>query len=243
MFLQGIDEATIDQMMQNVIDNENPEEMIALNKNFLTAIKIIANRYNVRRIALFVLSLNTPLMMRKWYNKRWQAIEDGLKKDGISIVLIEAMGNQIKWADDGQKKVVEGLIDHVKNGNKKDFIPSGTIMLADNRETKARANEGVTAVNIEGGAFSKEYLLFACDIAELSKELKKHGYPLEKIPEYTDMVVSYCALIDKRESILKSFRYNLSKIPSEKFAEIDAFSYKFRNSYNLVVEWLKKNNA
>jgi len=167
--LGGISENKLNEIYENVINNEDPAEAIRLDENFIEAVKVISESLEQKELSLLVLSLNTPNMMRKWYEKHLPTIKGQLQVDGINLNLVEIMGNQISFDENGR---VAGVLEHVKNKNKKDYIPDGAPMLADNRETTERANDGVNVVNIEGRNFNPQLVEYTAEYYIIYKVVK-----------------------------------------------------------------------
>lgn len=181
--LGGITKQAIDVIYNTIVNNINPAEAVDLNGNFITALEIIAETLDEKIIKLFVLSLNTSTLMKKWYDKHLPVINQKLAEKGLTLELIEIMGNQIAYNENDK---ISGVVEHVTNDNKKDYIPYGTIMLADDRETEKRADDFVNVVNIEGKKFNKKLVRYAAIYRSFANELELIGYKLTgftKLPE------------------------------------------------------------
>ena len=180
-------------------------EQIALNENFVSAIRIIAQKLGAKRIPLFVLSLNTPELMKKWYDKHLPEVREALQAEGIDVDVVELMGNQITWKqNETGQEIMSGVIQHVTADNKDAFIPVGTIMLADDRETEKRAEKGTNVVNIQGDNFNNELLGYSIDYLLRAGKLRSLGIELEIHPEqiptlFVDVSHAYRKIIETSE--------------------------------------------
>lgn len=146
--IRGLNKKTLGQVYDRI------SEVIELNPNF----KEIINQLKQENtpVRLFVLSLNSNWLLKKYCEKHQVELE------GVEIVGI--LGNQIKFDENGQ---VMGVYEHVTEENKKDFVPEGNVVLADNRETQGMLKAGVNAVNIQIDSYheglfatAREYLRF-----------------------------------------------------------------------------------
>ncbi|MBI5793733.1 hypothetical protein HZA87_01415 [Candidatus Uhrbacteria bacterium] len=187
--LGGLTRDQVNAIYDDVVNNTDPHEQIALNGNFVMAIRVIAQKLGITRIPLFVLSLNTPELTKKWYDKHLPKVREVLQVEGIDVDVVELMGNQIVWGqNETGQEVMSGVIQHVTNDNKDAYIPVGTIMLADNRETEKRAEKGTNVVNIQGGNFSNELLVYSIDYQLRAGHLRSMGIKLETNPDEVPVV-------------------------------------------------------
>lgn len=232
-------------MYDKIVAQDDPVEAVRFNDNVITAMKIMAERLESKQFSFFILSLNTSLLIQKWYAKHLLSIQERLKQEGISIDLTAVMGNQIIWKENDQgERIVKGVIEHVTNNNKKDYIPGGTIMLADNRETEARAKDGVNVVNIEGESFEPYLLDYSCDILQVAQTLRNID-PLSVAPllQYYEKC---CKILQKlkeyNESIEKGMPTDDNALTKEE-QQIEELSIDFENTLRhllLQIDVLKK---
>lgn len=226
--LGGINETQLTKIYETIVGKDDIYEAINFNENFISAVKIISQRLEIKKIPVFVLSLNTPELMKIWYEKNLPNINKKLRSEvGVEIELIATMGNQLIWdSNESGERKLRGIIQQVTNSNKKDYIPEGTIMLADNRETQARAIDGVNVVNIEGDRYKAQLLEYSCAVIEIVQILKDLGVNLDdnKPQEYDELTSKLTALkiyTEKIELTAKKKRRSLSKIELTIFNKLE----------------------
>lgn len=183
--LGGLPEETVNLIYDRVVNNDDPRSAITLNQNFIEAVRIVSEVLGVKQISIFVLSINTPDLMRKWYAKNLPLAQERLDQLGVKIKVIETMGNQIVWQESGGLKEVAGITEHVTDGNKYQYIPYGDIMLADDRETIRRAEDFVNVVNIEDGKFIPQLVRLASVYYTIAQSLRNSGYRVNENQEVT----------------------------------------------------------
>ncbi|MFA4845719.1 MAG: hypothetical protein WC654_04130 [Patescibacteria group bacterium] len=242
--LGGLTKDQVNTIYDKVVNNTDPHEQIALNENFVSAIRIIAQKLGAKRIPLFVLSLNTPELMKKWYDKYLPEVREALQAEGIDVDVVELMGNQITWKqNETGQEVMSGVIQHVTNDNKDAYIPVGTIMLADDRETGKRAEKGTNVVNIQGENFNNELLTDSIDYLIRAGNLRALDFELEAHPEevpsvFADMTNAYRSLIELSEQI--------NKIGDKKMVsdvkKLTTRRNDFQKNLLLFDEWYSLNN-
>lgn len=207
--LGNLDENILRSVYERVVNEENPTEAVRLNENFVSTIKILAEGSKDKNFNLFVLSLNTPDLMKLWYKKFLPQAQAELTKIGVTIKITALMGNQIRWQrTEGQIKRVAGVIKHVTSHNKWQYIPIGTIMLADDRETTTRAQDFVNVLNIEGKNFSPQLVEYVSTFSKISQDLKTLGLDLYELPEEIRTIYDNLTIVLKNMIILKE-RLNL----------------------------------
>src|SRR3989344_2695943 len=229
--LGGLDESTLQSIYKRIISEENPTEAVRLNENFISAIRILAENSEDKVFNLFVLSLNTPDLMKLWYEKFLPQAHAELTRDGITVKVVELMGNQIKWqqTETGEKKVA-GVIKHVTNDNKWQYIPLGTIMLADDRETPIRARDFVNVVNIENNQYSPEILRLVKRFSEITGKLKRHGTNLySPLMDYDELTIALknvilCRALEPLTPDERKLPYTTAVLTDEELAKQSTFN-------------------
>jgi uncharacterized protein YaiI (UPF0178 family) len=179
--INGIQADKLDKIYDRIIEETE------LNPNLEKTFEYLKKELKISKIPLFILSLNNKDLIKKFYQKN----SEFFKRHNVEI--IDIIGNQIKTNENGQ---ITGVYEHVTDQNKKEYIPSQAIMLADDRETKDLVEKGVNVINIQGEKFNYEIL----DISLKSRDLQTD---IDKITHRTDEEKNFLEMI-KSQSIKKT---------------------------------------
>ncbi|KKQ35946.1 MAG: hypothetical protein US50_C0002G0006 [Candidatus Nomurabacteria bacterium GW2011_GWB1_37_5] len=151
--INGVNIEKLDKVYDRIIEETE------INPNIEKVFEYLKKDQGIKKIPLFVLSLNTNEIIQKFYNKNI----DFFKKHNVEIVGI--VGNQINT--DENNNIID-IYEHVTDENKKNYIPPQSIMLADDRETKSLVEKGINVINVQGEKYKEGLLKLSHDQRELT---------------------------------------------------------------------------
>lgn len=225
--LRGLTREELFSIYKEVIQENNPQKAVRLNPNFLDACRILHHATGAIKIPLFVLSLNSYEFISVWFESKQQELAVFQREKGIEIILVAIMGNQVIYDNEDR---VAGVIQHVTNNNKAQFIPDSAIVVADIRETRTFLDRGCNVVDLEKPCYYS-------DITRMSIECHKMIFSKERIirnfPEMAreiDKILEFARAIKERNEERTLYQHPLSNelmLTQKLRIDINEFKYKY----------------
>ena len=234
--VSGISKEELNDIYNRVIDESDEYSNVRINENFFKACKHMAESRGVKKIPLFVLSLNTPELIKKFHDDNKERFDSFKEETGVEIESMAIMGNQVQFDEDGN---IIGVIEHVRNENKKDYIPEGAIMMADVRETRDLVRKGVNAVNVQGKIYDSKILEVSLRANEVANIVTEFGVENDKdVREALDLLKVYAnhVKILNESASKRSERHREAVIAPEISKNVDLFNKQYQLIIKLIEE-------
>ena len=99
--ISGIPKEELMQVYDDVVKESDEYKEVRLNQNFFTICRHMKETRGITRVPLFVLSLNTPDLINRFYKENEGELQAFEQSDGIKVEVVAVMGNQITYDENG----------------------------------------------------------------------------------------------------------------------------------------------